>query len=155
MKIKWKNENVPWILRSRHFFESFDSTISRVLVSETQNKWSDISSILFLNLVMLRTLGAPRPMSRDIHANHSRHRDRSLQSTLLAIPTCRAPIISLGILEEGIAGNCLSEWNPRSLREDSLLPGLQCPGHHIFHIDNWARTEVGIEITIGSLEPAF
>jgi hypothetical protein len=78
-----------------------------------------------------------------------------LQSTLMSIPTCGVRPIPLDVRWEGLAGNCLSERNLRFLCESPLLPGLQCRAHQIFHFWNWARTELGIEMTIDSSERAF
>jgi hypothetical protein len=96
------------------------------------------------NLFTLRTIGAIRPMPREIHAENTLRRDCELQSTFMAMPTRGAPPIPLDEFWEGLAGNCLSERNLRCLREDQVLPELQYRADQIFHRSNWARTELGI-----------
>jgi hypothetical protein len=133
MKIKEKKENTLKICGNRHFFNFFETTISRVLVSKMQNKSLGISSFLLANLAMPGSLHAPRVMPRHIHANHTYQTDN-----------CVAPPIPLEVLSEGLAGNCFSERNLRFLREEPLLPGLRYRAVQIFHLCNEARTELMI-----------
>ena len=73
----------------------------------------------------------------------------------MAIPTSGAPAIPIDILQQGLANNCLSERNIRSLLQDPVFLSLEYRSHQIFHVYDWGRSHLRIEMTIGSLERAF
>jgi hypothetical protein len=61
----------------------------------------------------------------------------------------------LAQLSEGLNRNCLSGDNLRALQEGQEFCDLRFRAHQIFFIADWARAELGIEISIGGLMRAF
>jgi transposase len=73
----------------------------------------------------------------------------------MAIPRSGAPAIPIDVLRQGLANNCLSERNIRSLLQDPVFVSLEYRSHQILHVYDWGRSHLQTEIAIDSLERAF